>query len=86
MADFLRDNPDAGTKIDPYAKSDRVRRWIVISSLLAAALGAMLGWKAGVAAVVVAVVVLWRHEHHPWLDAGRRATKSPESDDAGPLP
>ncbi len=86
VADFLRDIPDAGTKVNPYAKNDRARRWIVMSLLLSAALGAVLGWKAGIAAVVVASVVLWRHEHHPWLDAGRRSTTGHEGDNDDPMP
>lgn len=75
VADFLRDNPDAGTKVNPYAKSDRARRWMVTALLGSAALGAVFGWKAGIAAVVVAAAVLWRHEHHPWLHTRRRSTR-----------
>jgi hypothetical protein len=79
VANYLMDHPEAGTQIDPYAKSQRNRRVlaiglavVVVGTLIFGSLALMLG-------VGILSAVAWKLDVHPWLH-GYERRRTPPSD------
>ena len=62
--DYVRSQPDAGSKVLPYAKSDSARRWGIVIAVVVCLVGFFLGWVGALIAFVVAAPIGWRLEHH----------------------
>lgn len=80
VADYLLDHPDAGTKVDPYAKSTKARRFVVLG-LIVIAIAAFVFGLVGVVVVGVPLLIAgWRLDYHPWLNGDTRERPIPPSD------
>jgi hypothetical protein len=81
VADFLLDHPEAGTQIDPYAKSPKARRIVAGSAVGIALIVLFFGWIVGAIVLVPLTVIMWRLDHHPWLHGYQRtSSKEPDTD------
>jgi hypothetical protein len=74
VADFLLDHPEAGTQIDPYAKSPQARRIVAVSAVGIVLIMLFFGWIVGTIVLVPLTVALWRLDHHPWLHGYQRTS------------
>ena len=62
--DYLRSQPDAGSKVLPYARSASARRAGIVIALVVCLVGFCLGWVGALIAFVVAAPIGWGLEHH----------------------
>lgn len=67
VADYLLEHPEAGTQVDPYAKSPQARRRLAAVCAAVFVAWLLLGWIAGIVVLVAAAPLMWFQEHHPWL-------------------
>lgn len=62
--DYVRSQPDYGSKVMPYAKSESARRTGIVILVVLGLAGFFFGWVGAVIALVVAAPIFWRLEHH----------------------